>query len=700
MKQPRDSVVSLSSFLVRVARLGLLVPVAVLWWWLCTQVPYEWKDMGYVAAIDSQRVSSQISRNNYTSCMVFDLAKRTVTPTDHWVKGSERPASGFSLVNEMVKQAGGDAPNRLEMKLYDHQQQDYVRTLEHTFPIGSYPRLVGGRYIVATARTEIIWLDLQAQVEQWNTLPVSSAAVDSEDLIGSDPYPTFVRQYIKPVPATSPAPPQAIAECYRFDEQGQPVLQTTWTVFGKQSHVTIVDDAILSINSAATHIDHRSLIDGQVFKSVPLAEPIDILQESYGFNKESLEVWNGSATRYHSIDTGRVIKNPYSTSSGKTRTFQFMSPNRQLVVTWIWGTSQATVANAVTDEVVCNIEDGGRVYRFLDDRTLISLDTYLDLTIRQYDLASGQPVMTWRPFWWIWPWLGLATLSTVGWIWMWLHPSIAKPKEGRLPSHPLNQPLLVWVDLNIVLCLLMALIVCRLVSTGDAADVSRPMYGHAIVLSIGYLVVAWCWLVLSSEPIVNRLAVLLSIYAIILGALAWTMSQELVRAWTGIALISTPGLLLVPLAAIARWRGFKLQADQVAGTAKGRVTGMTVGQIMAVTVVFAILFMAARPLWPGIRGILAPAWELWRLLAVSFACGLGLFIGFGSYRWLARGGLMLSALMLGLVIGEPFFRDSLWLTQVYQNWYWAIDFVFISGGAFAVITIVSSVVRQRSIMPQ
>ncbi len=82
---------------------------------------------------------------------------------------------------------------------------------------------------------------------------------------------------------------------------------------------------------------------------------------------------------------------------------------------------------------------------------------------------------------------------------------------------------------------------CRLVSTGDPSDVSRPLYGHAICLSIGYLAVAWCWLVLSSEPIVNRLAVLLSIYAIILGALAWTMNKDLARAWMGIALISMPG---------------------------------------------------------------------------------------------------------------------------------------------------------------
>ena len=687
---------NLSLILVRVACLGLLVPVAILWWWLCTQVPFEWKEMGYLAVIDSQQFSSQLSRNNYNSCMVFDLAKRTVTPTDHWVKGIKRPASGFSLVNETVKQANGGAPNRLEMKLYDHQQQDYVRTLEHTFPIGSYPRLVGGRYIVATARTEIMWLDLQAQVEQWNTLPASSAAVDSEDLIGSDPNPTFVRQYIKPVPATSPAPPQTIAECYRFDEQGQLALQTTWPVVGKQSHVAVADDAILSINSAATHIDYRSLIDGQVFKSVPLAEPIDVLQESYGLSNESLEVWNGSATRYHSIDTGRVIKNPYFTSSGKTRTFQFMSPNRQLAVTWIWGTSQATVANAVTDEVVCNIEDGGRGYRFLDDRTLISLDTSLDLTIRQYDLASGKSVMTWRPFWWAWPWLGLATLSTVGWIWMWLKSSPAPPKESRLSNHSHSQPLLAWVDLNILLCLLMTLIVCRLVSTGDALELGRPIYGHAMVLSIGYLAVAWCWLILSSEPIINRLAVLLSIYAILLGALAWTMSTALAQAWTGIALISTPGLLLVPLAAIARLRGYKLQADQIAGTHKDRVTRMTVGQIMAVTVVFAILFIAARPLWPGIGGILAPAWELWRLLVASLACGLGLVVGFGSYRWPARGGIMLSALMLGLVIGEPFFRDSLWQTQVYQDWHWAIDVVLNCGGMFAVTTIVSSVVRAGS----
>ena len=697
MKQPRESVVSLSSFLARVVRLGLLVPVAVLWWWLCTQVPYEWKEIGYIAAIDSQRFSSQISRNNYTSCRVFDIAKRTVTPVDHWVRGIKQPASGVSLVSQMVKTESGDVLNRLEMKLYDHQLQDYVRTLEHTFPIGCYPRLIGGRYIVALARTEIVWLDLKAQGEQWSILPVPSAAVDSEDLKGSDQYPNFVKHYIKPVPATSPAPPQTIAECYRFDEQGQLLLLASLPTVGKEwPHVAFADDTLLSINSAATHIDYRSLVDGQVFKSIPLAEPMDVTQESFSLSNESLTVWKGPATRYYSIATGRVIKNPYPTPSGNTRSFQCLSPNKQLAVTWIWGTSQATVANAETDEVVCNIEDGGSVYRFLDDRTLISLDTSSDLTIRQYDLATGQPIMTWRPFWWTWPWLALATLATVCWIWMWLHSSIAQPKESRLSNHPLSQPLLAWVDLNIVLCLIMTLIVCRLVSTGDAADVSRPIYGHASYMSIGYLAVAWCWLVLSSEPIVNRLAVLLSIYAIILGALAWTMSQQLAQAWTGIALISTPGLLLVPLAAIARFRGFKLQAEQVAGTAKDRVTRMTVGQIMAVTVVFAILFMAARPMWPGIRGILAPAWELWRLLAASLACGLGLVVGFGSYRWLASGGVTLSALMLGLVIGEPFLRDSLWQMQVYQNWYWAIDFVLNCGGMFAVTTIVSSVARAGS----
>ncbi len=77
------------------------------------------------------------------------------------------------------------------------------------------------------------------------------------------------------------------------------------------------------------------------------------------------------------------------------------------------------------------------------------------------------------------------------------------------------------------------------------------------------------------------------------------------------------------------------------------MTRMTVAQIMVVTVVFAILFIAGRPLWPGIRGILAPAWELWRLLAASLACGLGLVVGFGRHRWLARGGLTLSAMMPG-----------------------------------------------------
>ncbi len=191
----------------------------------------------------------------------------------------------------------------------------------------------------------------------------------------SDQHPFFVRQYIKPVPATSTTPPQTIAECYRFDEQGQLLLLATWLLAGKEwGHVAFNDDSILSINSAATHIDYRSFIDGQVFKSIPLSEPIDVTQESFGLSNEYLMVWKGQATRYYAIDTGRVIKNPYPTPSGNTRSFQCLSPNRQLAVTWIWGTSQAVVANARTDEVVCNIDDGGRVYRFLDDSTLISLD--------------------------------------------------------------------------------------------------------------------------------------------------------------------------------------------------------------------------------------------------------------------------------------------------------------------------------------
>ena len=587
----------------RMTLLLLLVPLSALWCWLCIHAPiFGWNNLTNFG--DGQRFS--LGHQTWIDGFVFDIGDRHVASVkDKWE--AEPAGPGFGMSGSLVASTSSQLTVRLD--LTSHSERRVVRSIERDFPVLSNFRIAAGRFVVADGDGKIQWLDVEDPNEEWHTLTNQPG---SEVWLWVHPQlPVFRRTAIKPQPPSQKLP-QKFTELYRFDAQGQLTLLGSWLNGSSGNNgpadVWFQGETIATCDLSGKFIELRSVEDGQLVKQLELSPPIDLTTQKFRFTDDLLTIESGGRYRYYCISCEKWLEPPWVDDDGWTPAALVLSPHARFALWMDFARAAAVITDPKTGSQLCQLKDVGERYVFLDGSTLISIDPWLGLTIRNHDLATGATLLTWRPFWWVLPGLLLAILAGACWIGAWL----------RMPT---SEPFSAWLDLHLLLLVLMALIVLRIKSIGGDNDTLRMAYQHAIYLTSSFLFVAWAWLITGRESAISRLSHWLIVYIIVLGGLAQTLHKQTDLAWMGVALVTIPSLLALPIFLTARFRGWqwfcvKGSTQEIAASRPGF---MSLRQIMLVTAIFALLSLAARPLMPGLAGMFQLQWPIWEAAGVTLS---------------------------------------------------------------------------------
>ena len=376
----------------RVNLLLLFIPLAALWWWLSCYAPiFGWN--GFNSFSDGIRFG--LSHNDPHSSFVFDIQRRQYrfakTPAEAYSPGP----SGVSFLPSAIKIDQGISRGRLDV--YNHAEQRVVRSIELILPIESQVKVVAGRFVVAEMPDEIRWLDLNASGESWQTL--STNRVDFSWIWAHPTLPIFRRSFCQVTPlasqvtAANKKPPKCFTELYRFDEQGNLQLLSSWqnADSGKEPlyNAWFQDSTITSLDPTATAIEVRSLDDGALSKQIELRDPLDLSTQEFRFDYGQLCVDDPKRRvySYYSLTHERRLTPPpvldADVEGPWTSAGLQLSGDGQTAL-WV-GRSKpvAVITDSATDAQICQIQEPGVRYSFLNSATLVSTDPWLGLTIRQ-----------------------------------------------------------------------------------------------------------------------------------------------------------------------------------------------------------------------------------------------------------------------------------------------------------------------------
>ncbi len=615
----------------RIHLLFLLLPLGALWWWLCLHAPIpDWN--GLSPSRDGKRFGLSHHRERWQDWTLFDIDRRHFESTNVPLAGLGG-SYHISVIHSDKKQ------RKLRLDLFSQLEQRLVRSIEMSIPLDSFPRVVSERFVVHDNAHEILWMDLTDPTETWKSFPVPRG--DGSWLLPHPRLPVFRRSASKPVPPGSTQPPQSYTELFRIDGQGKLSMLSSWSTSdsGNQAlrSAWFQGDTIVSLDPSGAAIEVRSLDDGALLRSIELIPAVDLSKQKFCFDDGYFFVEDGRRYRYYCLAHEKWLVPPLDVDANSTRAAMSLSADSS---TALWESRldrAAVITDPVTDAQICKIQTPGERFAFLDPKTLISIDSWFALTIRRHDLRTGATLLTWRPFWWVLPVFLVAVLTSVVWVGSWLR----MQRRGAIWA---------WVDMHILLSLLMVLIVIRLKVVGDPVDTSRMPYQHAIYVTSGFLFVAWAWLFFGFGSIISRLSHLLIVYAILLGGLAQVLAKDTHLAWMGVALVSIPSLLALPVfltAWIRGWRWSSVDNEPGQEYAVANTELITLRQIMIVTAVFAVLSMAVRPLVPGLAGVLQLQWPIGQAAAVTASGLTALFLAIEKRSLLRRVGL---GIAVGLVL--------------------------------------------------
>lgn len=644
----------------RITMLMLLLPLGALWWWLANNAPYaDWP--GLNSFHDGQRFSLSHHLDDWEEFLLIDIDNKQCRLAQDPREGYPPTGSGWTYWVDV--KSTDKAETTMRLNVFSHVERRTMRSIEMRLPLSAVIRPVAGRFIVVDMDNEIRWIDVTDPQETMHVFPIPRGA---ESWIWRHPtLPVFRRTALKPAPPQSTAAPQSYTELFRFDEQGQLRLLGSWTHATGGAYPIVGDvefqaDTIASLDVAGQSIELRSVADAQLIKTIKLTPPLDMTQQAFGFAVGKLIVANGPrigsemGQRYYCLAQEKWLVPPQEFDDTWTTADLQLSEDSRTAL-WIGRNNRYDVylTDPATDRLARRIQGPGKRFTFLDNNTLISIDPWFALTIRQHDLQTGATLWTWRPFWWSLPLFAIALILSIVWVIGWLR--MAKS------SH-----LWAWLDLHTLLLLFMALIVLRVHSAGTPAAVMRMPYQHAIYIASGFQLVAWAWLVLGSGSVISRLSQLLVVYAIVIGSLSQALSANAQMAWTGAALVSIPSLISLPLFIVARVRGYKwpsmadLQGSREA-TASAEL--VTLRQLLIVTAICALLSLAIRPIVPGISGVFQLQWPVWRAVGITLCGLLGIYLAVANNTKLLRCGWTLALCMLVLLLAEAL------TTAAYTGWW-------------------------------
>ncbi len=620
----------------RIRLLLLLTPIFGLWWWLCSHAPISpWAGLG--THVNPKRLSLSHHREQWEDYTVFDIDNKTVERVGRrYVPRNSKMSYNISVVQSNQQQ------QTIRVEFYSHLSKRVERSIELSLSSDDFIRVVGERYLVVGTSEEIVWLDLNTTVETWQRFQVSRG---EQSWLWSHPTrPIFRRSAVKPAAPGSTHSPQNFTELFRFDENGQLSLLSSWphsdSGYTGLRNAWFQDDVIASVDASSGSIELRALEDGMLVNVLKLGAPIDLSRQKFCLTDGELFVEDSGRYRYYSLKSERWLIPPFDSEDGWTHAALTLSTDSRIAVWQDRAKNVVVLTDPATDKQICSIREPGERVALIAPQTLVSIDSWFMLTIREHNTETGETILAWRPFMLILPALVVALLSSSLWIFAWL----------RL-QHSARWA---WVDLQVLLLLLMILIVFRLRSIGDLSDINRLPYQHATYLSAGFLFSGWAWLALGKRSVLSRLSQLVLTYTIVFFGLTLTLVKQPHLAWTGLASVTVPGLIVLPLVLALRFRRWnwlhtKLRYN-IHSFSKSET--ITLRQLMGLTAVIALMTLAFRPIIPGLAGLLQLKLSIVDTFMMTLVGITALLLAVSTHSSLRKLGIAVVVGTVGLFIAD------------------------------------------------
>lgn len=627
----------------RLWALVALLPIACGWAWFLSSVPVQrW---------NSQRSkdSTRIALGDY----LFDFSSQTVTPLlDDLTAATGVPnPRGFSyrtirLEDHAAGKTKATSPQMtFRSTVYDHREKRMVHDFELSVADG-YPQFINERFLVVQTSKELRWLDLNRGTQDWQSVP--NLKPERPVVMPDFPNSVFRRTY-----HDSKVSALSATELFRFTDEGQLLLLTTWS--HAASFAPSFDDTkfsggrIYSLDVTGAFLESRSTVDGQLVASIPLEAPVASF--SFWHGTDTL-LEKGTQNVFYSL-AGKRIVNPLDTSVWKGSLCD-LSPDAKIC---LWTDFQrAIVTDAESGEWVCEIKEVGHGFFgrfvFLDSKTLISTDNSWGLTLRRHDLATGETLLRWRPFWWILPCLIPLAIASLVWIWFWI----------RLPKPNANWG---WCDFYILMSLCMLGLVARVLCIGDPSDLTRPSFRYAQAICSSGIFVSWYMLFFGSQRWIIRAIYMLATYSIVLLSLAAVLHDKPLEACQGLIAVSLPALFAIPIwivVTISLWIKRSRAQKQIALPLRQHTIQMR--DLFWFMGVMAVVMLGLKPLLPGMGAWLQIPWGLVITAWVAICSSLGLATALTQNKLGRRLGIVLCGLAV-----LPSFVDIVMLNIGGEFWW-------------------------------
>lgn len=144
--------------LARCYLLILLLPLALLWWCLCSRAPVAgWS--GLNSFHDGQQLSFSHDTGTWEDWICLDIKRRQWRPVSEPLAGHPPSKAGISYD---VSYDNAESVGRSHLKQFNHAQQRLVRSVDLVLPAGSTLGLVADRHVIADGLDGLRWMDLDA----------------------------------------------------------------------------------------------------------------------------------------------------------------------------------------------------------------------------------------------------------------------------------------------------------------------------------------------------------------------------------------------------------------------------------------------------------------------------------------------------------------------------------------------------------
>jgi hypothetical protein len=634
----------------RVWALAILVPIACGWGWFVSSTPiFRWN-------IQRSHDASRVVLGDY----LFDFSSQTATSfVNDGTAASLLPNdNGLSflatLKNRSAQNTGTTTAFRLTV--FDHHERRMVHDIDLVIDNRSFPIFINERLIVVQKPNGLQWLDLSQGTDKWQELTTRMNKVLGVSTHQKQPVFSCTFQDVA-------TPMQNTTELFRFSEEGELRLLASWKHLESATpghyDTKLSGDCIFSIDVSGAYLESRSVLDGTLIDSILLEQPIARFAFSY---------WDdclhdiGNQPSLYSL-SGKRIPIPYAGWQSNTF-YSKLSPDAK---TRLWSDSERTlITETELGRTVCEIKEPGFQYVFLDPKTLISWGNGWGLTLRQHDLQTGETLVRWHPFWWVWPCLAVLSIATLCWALMW----IQIPKHGAAWG---------WCDFYILMSLCMILLVTRVLVVGNFVTASRLSFVYAQAVCASGIFIAWYMLFFSAQRWIVRLMHLLATYFIVLLSTVIVFHERSLEACAQLILVSIPALMALPLfALIALYPMRSKRARDAQSAAATRSHVIKLRDLFWLMAFVALVLVTIKPLLPGMGAWLQLPWMLILLAWVTLFAWAGVAAALArSKRWRRVGAILVAAAfcLLAFDIGMICMAGEQWQTS-YFDWQHEIIYLF------------------------